>query len=104
VYGRLDRLFLKLYEEEREMPVTIFLDASESMNFGDPPKFGFARQVAAAIGYVALCSFDRVRWSSFRSMKRRTPCAGRCNPSGGVGARYRFSSISGRCRRAGRRL
>ncbi len=60
LYGRLDRLFLKLYEEERELPVTIFLDASESMTFGSPAKFGFARQVAAALGYLALCGFDRV--------------------------------------------
>ena len=60
LYGRLERLFLKLYEEERELPVRIFLDASESMTFGAPPKFDFARQVAAAIGYVALCGFDRV--------------------------------------------
>ena len=60
LYGRLERLFLKLYEEERELPVRIFLDASESMNFGEPRKFDFARQVAAAIGYVALCGFDRV--------------------------------------------
>ena len=30
------------------------------MTFGDPPKFDFARQVAAAIGYVALAGFDRV--------------------------------------------
>ncbi|HMJ90446.1 MAG TPA: DUF58 domain-containing protein [Candidatus Acidoferrum sp.] len=60
LYGRLERLFLKLYEEERELPVRIFLDASESMAFGDPRKFDFARQVAAAIGYVALCGFDRV--------------------------------------------
>ncbi|MCI0743910.1 MAG: DUF58 domain-containing protein [Verrucomicrobia subdivision 3 bacterium] len=60
LYGRLERLFLKLYEEERELPVRIFLDASESMTFGQPPKFDFARQVAAAIGYVALCGFDRV--------------------------------------------
>src|SRR5438874_5479801 len=60
LYGRLDRLFLKLYEEERELPVTVFLDASESMTFGTPVKFDFARQVAAAIGYVALCGFDRV--------------------------------------------
>ena len=49
VYGRLERLFLKLYEEERELPVRIFLDASESMTFGEPRKFDFARQVAAAI-------------------------------------------------------
>ena len=60
LYGRLDRLFLKLYEEERELPVRILLDASESMTFGEPVKFDFARQVAAAIGYVALCGFDRV--------------------------------------------
>jgi uncharacterized protein (DUF58 family) len=60
LFGRLDKLFLKLYEEERELPVRIFLDASESMTFGSPPKFDFARQVAAAVGYVALCGFDRV--------------------------------------------
>src|SRR6188768_1405948 len=60
LFGRLERLFLKLYEEERELPVTIFLDASESMTFGEPRKFDFARQIAAALGYVALCGFDRV--------------------------------------------
>lgn len=65
LFGRLDRLFLKLYEEERELPVTIFLDASESMAFGSPPKFDFARQVAAAVGYVALCGFDRVTINAF---------------------------------------
>src|SRR5437899_3609480 len=60
LYGRLERLFLKLYEEELGLPVRIFLDASESMTFGEPRKFDFARQVAAAIGYVALSGFDRV--------------------------------------------
>ena len=70
LYGRLDRLFLKLYEEERELPVRIFLDASESMNFGEPRKFDFARQVAAAIGYVALCGFDRVSVNVFPSAER----------------------------------
>ena len=60
LYGRLDRLFLKLYEEERELPVRIFLDASASMEFGAPTKFAFAQQLAAALGYVALCGFDRV--------------------------------------------
>src|SRR6266852_73049 len=68
LYGRLERLFLKLYEEERELPVRIFLDASESMTFGDPRKFDFARQVAAAIGYVALSGFDRVSVIPFPSL------------------------------------
>jgi uncharacterized protein (DUF58 family) len=68
LYGRLDRLFLKLYEEERELPVTVFLDASESMTFGEPRKFDLARQVAAAVGYVALCGFDRVSVMTFPDM------------------------------------
>ncbi len=76
LYGRLDRLFLKLYEEERELPVTIFLDASESMTFGTPRKFDFARQVAAAVGYVALCGFDRVSVHVFPdNLENRTETA-----------------------------
>jgi uncharacterized protein (DUF58 family) len=75
LYGRLDKLFLKLYEEERELPVRIFLDASESMTFGEPRKFDFARQVAAAIGYVALCGFDRVSVISFPNAQGRSQTA-----------------------------
>src|SRR5512138_1489454 len=76
LYGRLEHLFLKLYEEERELPVRIFLDASESMTFGEPRKFDFARQVAAAIGYVALAGFDKVSVIPFpatRSNGESTP-------------------------------
>ena len=65
LFGRLERLFLKLYEEERELPVTIYLDSSESMSFGRVSKFDFARQVAASVGYVALCGFDRITVESF---------------------------------------
>src|ERR1700693_5676001 len=79
LYGRVEKLFLKLYEEERELPVRIFLDASESMTFGEPRKFDFARQVAAAIGYVALCGFDRVSIVPFPNWQARN--AGRSETS-----------------------
>src|SRR5713226_7112874 len=75
LYGRLDRFFLKLYEEERELPVRIFLDASESMAFGEPRKFDFARQVAAAVGYVALAGFDRVSVVPFPGFAASAPHA-----------------------------
>src|SRR3974377_2514265 len=52
LFGRFERLFLKLYEEERELPVRIFLDASESMTFGEPRKFDFARQVAPPLAHL----------------------------------------------------
>jgi len=77
LYGRLERLFLKLYEEERELPVRIFLDASESMTFGEPRKFDFARQVAAAVGYVALSGFDRVSVIPFPNAPANSPDGGR---------------------------
>jgi len=73
LYGRLERLFLKLYEEERELPVRIFLDASESMTFGEPRKFDFARQMAAAVGYVALSGFDRVSVIPFPNLDATIP-------------------------------
>ena len=76
LFGRLEKLFLKLYEEERELPVRIFLDASESMAFGEPRKFDFARQIAAAMGYVALCGFDRVSVVPFPDNKEETAARG----------------------------
>src|SRR6266850_149397 len=76
LFGRLEKLFLKLYEEERELPVTIFLDASQSMAFGEPRKFDFARQVAAAAGYVALCGFDRVSVIAFPNSPADAPFRG----------------------------
>src|SRR6186997_3220364 len=76
LYGRLEKLFVKLYEEERELPVRIFLDASESMTFGEPRKFDFARQIAAAIGYVALCGFDRVSVIAFPDLPEQSAVRG----------------------------
>lgn len=60
VYGRLEKLFLKLFTEEEEMSVYILLDASASMGGGAPPKFDTARRLAGAIAFVALSGFDRV--------------------------------------------
>jgi uncharacterized protein (DUF58 family) len=96
LYGRLDRLFLKLYEEERELPVRIFLDASESMTFGTPPKFDFARQVAAAVGYVALCGFDRVSVCAFPDLDAATPDLDAATRSAEQAARGGLRAVRGR--------
>ncbi|MDP4178692.1 MAG: DUF58 domain-containing protein, partial [Bacillota bacterium] len=37
-YGRFDRLFVKLFMEEREALINIFIDSSKSMNYGNPKK------------------------------------------------------------------
>ncbi|HTM56028.1 MAG TPA: DUF58 domain-containing protein [Pirellulales bacterium] len=61
LYARLDRLFLKLFFQEAERRVSILLDASPSMQFGQPSKFDWARQLAAALAYIGLVRGDRVR-------------------------------------------
>lgn len=61
LYARLDQLFLKLFLEEEDLHFHALIDTSASMNFGDPTKLHVAKQVAAALGYVAMCHGDRVR-------------------------------------------
>ena len=95
LYGRLERLFLKLYEEERELPVRIFLDSSESMAFGEPRKFDFARQVAAAVGYVALCGFDRVSVIPFPNL-HPDPSKDRASHITEMAARGSLRSVRGK--------
>jgi len=65
VYARHDELLLKRFQEEEDLHVYILLDCSRSMGFGTPPKFDFARQVAAALAYIALADLDRVAIVAF---------------------------------------
>lgn len=57
---RLDRLFIKLFEEEEDLHFHLLIDTSRSMDFGNPTKLLFAKRVAAALAYVALVNLDRV--------------------------------------------
>lgn len=57
LYGRLDTLWVKLFEEEEDRLVNLLLDCSASMQ-GE--KLTYARQIAAALGFVALGGQDRV--------------------------------------------
>ena len=60
VYARLERLFIKLFVEEEDVTVHILVDASRSMDFGDPNKLDFARRAAGALGYIGLAGMDRL--------------------------------------------
>src|SRR4051794_39353569 len=64
-YARHDELLLKRFQEEEDLHVYVLLDCSRSMGFGSPPKFDFARQVAAALAYIALADLDRVAVLAF---------------------------------------
>jgi uncharacterized protein (DUF58 family) len=61
LYGRSDKLYIKLFQEEEDLLTYIFVDASASMAYpaGDR-KFESAILTALALAYVALASGDRV--------------------------------------------
>jgi uncharacterized protein (DUF58 family) len=65
LYARHDELLLKRFQEEEDLHVYLMLDCSRSMGFGSPSKFDFARQVTAALGYIALADLDRVAIIAF---------------------------------------
>ena len=72
LYARLDKLFLKLFLEEEDLHFYALIDASRSMSFGEPSKLDYAKQLAAALGFIGLCRADRVR-ISFLSSDRHQP-------------------------------
>ena len=65
VLGRLDELFLKIFEMEEDLYVYVLVDSSKSMGFGDPKKIAVAKMVAACLAYIGLAKQDIVRLSFF---------------------------------------
>ena len=76
VYGRIDRLLLRLFEEEEDLYIYVLIDCSKSMLIGNPPKLHYAMQVGAALAYVGLANLDRVAIIPFsEDLRGRMPPA-----------------------------
>jgi len=60
IYGRLDKLFLKLFLEEEDLSLYVLVDVSKSCDYGNPNKAMYVKQVAAALGYIGLVNYNRV--------------------------------------------
>ncbi len=65
LYARLDKLFLRLFMEEEDLHLHILIDNSKSMDYGTPTKMHYARQVAAALGFIGLVNHDRLVVEAF---------------------------------------
>jgi len=82
IYARLERPYVKLFEEEEDLAVHILLDGSGSMDWGsesagqrvgESNKWVYARRLAAALGYVVLTSGDRLTVTSLSQSPREKP-------------------------------
>jgi uncharacterized protein (DUF58 family) len=65
LFARHNELLLKRFQEEEDLHVYFLLDCSRSMAFGAPAKFDFARQMTAALAYIALADLDRIAVTAF---------------------------------------
>ena len=59
-YARFDKLYEKLYFDERQMHTRIYIDASRSMAHGSEDKAEAAIRLAAAFAYLSISEMDKV--------------------------------------------
>jgi uncharacterized protein (DUF58 family) len=115
IYGRLDRLHVKLFVDEEDLCLHLIVDASASMNFGSPTKLDAARRIAAALGFVGLVNLERVGVGALRDRVAEgwPPTRGRnqvpnlldfldrVEPSGGTSLNEGLANYAARSRQSG---
>lgn len=97
LFARTGSYFIRQYAVYQQLPITIIVDGSASMNFAAPTKFDFARRLASALAFVGLAGGDtvqaavhadgRLHWSPLVRGTRRAPVIfdwlGAQRPAGG---------------------
>jgi uncharacterized protein (DUF58 family) len=115
IYARLDRLYLKLFVDEEDLCLNLLLDASASMEFGEPSKLDYTARLAAALGFVGLVNLERVGvsvlrermaegWSPARGRNQVLPLVdflARLRPAGGTSLSDGLAQYALRAREAG---
>jgi uncharacterized protein (DUF58 family) len=82
---RLEKLLLKMFQVEPRVPIRILLDTSASMTTGHPPKFDYARRLAASLTYVGLVRLESILIQPFDSTLHDPIACG--------GGRHRFRPV-----------
>ena len=69
LFGKSDKYYVKLYEENTSLRSYLLLDSSKSMNFGGGPlnKLEYAKSVVASLAYLLLHQKDSVGLATFSS-------------------------------------
>src|SRR4029453_9246024 len=115
IYGRLDRLHVKLFVHEEDLFLHLIAGASASMHFGTPTKLESAVRIAAALGFVGLVNLERVGVGVLRDRgagggppprgRNQVPSLldflGRVEPSGGTSLNEGLANYAARSRQTG---
>ncbi len=73
LYSRFEKFFIKLFTDERQMRVQVFLDCSASMGKTNPNKAAYAVGVAAAFGFLAVHNTDKFSINLVKGDKTENP-------------------------------
>lgn len=73
LFSRFEKYFLKLFTDERQMQVQIFLDCSASMGKSNPQKAAYSVATAAAIGFLAVHNMDKVSFHLLKENRAENP-------------------------------
>lgn len=73
LYSRFEKYFLKLFTDERQMDIQIFVDYSASMGKDEPKKAAYTMATAAALGYLAVHNMDKVSFQIMKGERSRNP-------------------------------
>ena len=73
LFSRFEKYFLKLFTDERQMQVQIFLDCSASMGKDNPKKSSYAIATAAALGFLSVHNMDKVSFHFMKGNKADNP-------------------------------
>ena len=73
LFSRFEKYFLKLFTDERQMQVQVLLDMSSSMGKDNPAKGQYALAVAAALGFLAVQSMDKLSFNFMRGETADNP-------------------------------
>ena len=66
VFARTDDLYIKTFEEERNLTAHIIMDSSASMGFGKPiSKFDYASMLGVGFAYLAMRDNEKFQFSTF---------------------------------------
>ena len=54
IYARTGNMYIRQYEEERNMTVHVIIDDSASMSYGKPSKFDYASMLGVGFAHLSL--------------------------------------------------
>lgn len=92
-YARFDKLYVKLFLDERQMHTRIYIDASRSMGYGKGKKDEQAIKIAATLAYLSINEMDKVSVYAIHGDKTEEVISGMLGKEAYIGSINKLNDI-----------